>query len=301
MSRKYKFIFSAIVVAFLSIAVGLAFVYFGNQDIDAVPQSLEVQKIDSEYCLVAQYNEKYSYRFSIEQKFDDSYYMLSQVDSDTNKLILKEQNLNVVPGNVYRFAVCYLTENKLTSEQSQTVEWVVPNADITINYNSLELDEEMLLWDAVDLVDRYIILCVNDLGETRQFTSVSNMFNLSSLRAGNYRIYVAPYVDAESKEFQYGAGKVFTLRREGQIISARLSDNDLIVTTNDMIERFEVYVNDVLLVTFSEFSVSEQDGIEMTIQNCAFLFDGLTESDKVEIRGLATQFLSESTLVQIIM
>ena len=302
MSRRYKLIFVAIAVAFLSIVGGIVFVYFGNYDVDAVPQSLLVQKVDGEYYLVAQYNANYEYRFTIEQRLDGQFCTLSTIDSTNNKILLKDQNLNTNPGNVFRFTACYLTENKVEGKKSQSVEWVVPEEEFVVDYSQVTLTGTELAWERVDNATYYVVKLVDgNLEETILVTETTSI-DLSEVYAGNYRIYIAPIEDLLNEENeQYGEGKQFTLKKTAHILSASLGEQNLVVVVDEHIERFEVYNGNELLLTLVPSLTQEVGtGIRYTINDCAFLFTDIDfATADVKIKALSTAFVYESAFVSV--
>ena len=302
MSMKYKLIFVAIAVAFLSIIGGIVFVYFGNQGVDATPQSLEVQKIDGDYCLVAQYNPKYAYRFVIEQKLGDSYCKISQVDSENNIIVLKGKNLNAVPGNSYRFTASYLAENNVEGAKSNAIMWTVPEENFVVDYSHVELTNTTLTWNQVDFATGYIINLVDEDLQVTSLTSETNSLDVSSALAGNYRVYVAPTNNSvDETNAQFGAGKQVILKKTAEIVVARLIEENLFIVANDRIEKFEIYNGDELIATVLPDLTTQNEEIEYTVNNCAFLFAGLDfQIDDIKIKALATPFVFESELVRIV-
>lgn len=190
MSKKYKFIFSAIAVAFLIIVAGVCFVFFGNRAISGAPNSIQVQKIENDYYLVAQSNLKYRYKFKFEQFIDNEYIVIEYVNNDSNKLKLSEQKLNLVAGNKYRFSACFMNQNDACGNFSDSIEWVAEKNLDVVDEGSVKVEGTRLVWNEVLFADAYDLTFVNGKGQTFKRSSDENGFSLNSLSSGEYIVYI---------------------------------------------------------------------------------------------------------------
>lgn len=213
MSKKYKFIFSAIAVAFVAIIVGVCFVFFGNKAVYGTPESIFVEKYDGEYFVVAKAKEDYLYDFKIEQLINEKYVKISEVKNNVNTLKISEQNLTLTPGNKFRFSACYVSETGQKGEFSREVEWVVVKTLNDVDFESFEFDDGILTWDEVLFAQNYDITLINaGTGIVENLSSDTNFVDLSSKSAGNYTVYVCATNDSEFIENStFGSGFEFAI------------------------------------------------------------------------------------------
>ena len=198
MSKKYKLIFGASLLAFVAIIVGVCFVFFGNKAVKSVPESLSVNNFDGEYYLTAQANPNYEYSFKLEQLIDDDYVLVDTVSNKTNSIKLSDQKINLVAGNEFRFSVCYMSESGDKGNYSDSLTWVVTKKLAKIDESSFVLNEKILSWDEIVFAEKYKIMIVNSTtGVVTNLESTTNNVDLSGLAVGNYTAFVSAENESE--------------------------------------------------------------------------------------------------------
>lgn len=293
MKKKVLFI-SAISLAVVTILVGLGFLFFGNKAIRLVPSFLSVEKIDGKYNLVSQFNADYAYKFRLEQYQDleNEYKVITTVLSKSNVLNLSdEKKFDVVAGKKYRFAVCFTNENGTANgDYSKYVEWV-PSWNLDdVNYDSVEIENEVITWDEVNSADSYSVSVIDNKGDVVLNAVVQEeSFVLSQIdRVGYFKIYiVAVSNNANLLPSQAGLGKSFSVVRKNQILSANFDADRLEIVCNQIVSKFEIYVDGVFE---ADLNVEEKNwstngnNIVYNFLNLSFL-DIDFENKNVEIKS----------------
>ncbi len=298
MSKRYKLIFSAILVVFVAIVAGACFVFFGNDEIKVVPNSLSVEKIDGKFYLVAEYNANYQYRFSIEKKIDNAYYLVDNVKNDTNSLNLSEQNITINAGDQYRFSVCYTTKNDLDGKKSQSIQWQPTWSLNAVDKNSIEIDENNIMtWNSVYLANSYELVIIDDFGGSNRQIVNEAEFNLSPLRTGHYNIYIR----AMNSENQYLTESIAICKsvvRQGTnvILDATYADGVLEMIMTQNATKFEIEIDGVVVAQFTTEPADEvSDVYNVVIENASYvLADVDFSTQQVKVRSLDCEYISRS-------
>lgn len=300
MSKKYKFIFCAVGFALVAIIAGLCFIFFGNKNIDSVPNFIEVQKIDGDFCLVTEFNSEFSYQFKLEQLIDEQYLTIEYVNSDVNTLKLENCKLNFEAGGTFRFSARYTNGNgRGKSEFGESVVWS-PNLSLgEVDYSKVGFAEDILSWEAVVDADLYSIVAVDENLQSFEFTSETTAYSLSNLKAGVWTIYV---IAKSSKNYlnpsEQGVGKQIIIERKNVISDAQLVDeNNLTLSCSQEVEKFEVYVDDSLVGTLL---AEESDNGSYNFSNCAMLFKNVDFSVcEIKIKSLKVGCILESEMTSV--
>ena len=199
MSKKYKLIFGASLLAFIAIIVGVCFVFFGNKAVKDSPESIFVNNFDGDYYLTAQANPNYEYNFKLEQLIDDDYILVDSVRNKTNSIKLSDQKINLIAGNKFRFSVCYMTENGESGSYCQSITWTATRKLAKVDENSFVFDEGVLSWNQVLFAESYKIMIVNaSNGEVSNRISNENSVVLTSLTEGSYTVFVMAQSENEN-------------------------------------------------------------------------------------------------------
>lgn len=307
MRKKTYFTFGAIVLALLAIITGFCFVFFGNKVIKDVPTSLEVQKIEDDFYLVAQYNNQHNYKFKIEQLLEDEYLTVAVVESKTNTLKLSDCNLSVVAGDVYRFSVCFATENGAGDGNfSEELIWQPSWQLASVNYENVVFDSDnfKLSWNEIYNADNYIINIVDKYGNLNSKTVVSNSVGLENLNVGKYQVYIVatssnPYLSQSLA----GSGIEIKIEKENVIVQVeRNLDNSLSLTTTQEVDAFEIYVNGQIKGEIKNVIASKNGTLfEYEIAEVSVVLNDVDfENAFVQIKSLQKDFVFESALVEII-
>lgn len=301
MSKKYKIIFSAIVVAFVAIIVGVCFVFFGNKSIKVVPNSLEVQVVEGEYFLVAEYNGEFEYEFKLEKYIDEDYMTIQTVQSKINTISLSDCNFNIDYGTSYRFSARYTNEDgKGKSEFCESVVWTPSERLQTVDYLTAKIENGILTWNAVPDAHSYTVFVVGADLQSQSFSCQEEECDLNGLKVGKYTAYIVANNEDFSAFSERGEGISFVVERKNIISNATLVDiNTLTLTCSEEVERFEVYVGEDLVGYLSDGVLS---GGQYTFSNCSVLFEGVDfESSQIWIKSLKNGYSLESelTLVEV--
>ena len=302
MSKKYKSFFIAIAVLFVSMIVGSLFVFFGNDDVKVIPESLSVEKIGDDFYLVAQYNANYHYRFSIEKKIDDKYYLVEKVKNDTNSLNLSQQHITITAGDQYRFSVCYTTKNSLDGKMSERIEWCPTLTLNAIDSDSVTKTNERLTWDAVYMAECYEVVVISDFGEMQTDTTENPEYSLNNLAAGHYNFYIRAM--SPNNEFLTPSRAISVdVVKKGinVIVDAAYQDGVLEMTMTQNATRFELYVDEDCVATFTVEPNEEVLSVyTVTIENCQFVFDGIDFlTSQVKIKSADSEYILESELIEV--
>lgn len=305
MSKKQWIIYSAVCVAIVAIIVGFYFVFFGNDIIEIVPNSVKVEEIDDEYYLVTDYSGEYGYQFKLEQFLSDEYVTVAVVDSDVNMINLNESEIDIIAGQRYRFSACYTTENGAGNGGfSQSLEWQPGWALDTVDYETVSFDDEtqMLTWGSVYLADGYVVKFVDVNGNVVELSTGSNSISVQDVEAGKYKVYVfAQSLNLFLTQSYAGEGFDITITRKNMIDSVSREAENLKIHCTETVEKFEVYIDEQLKGVLSVSSFETENGLYLyTFENVDFLF-GQTDFEKsvVQIKSLARGCVLESDLFEI--
>ena len=290
LNKKHFFIFLFTFVALLTLVGGLIFYFIANRPVNAVPKSISIQKIDNDYCLVAEYQNNYTYQFKVEQFIDSQYLTVDIIDSKVNLLNLTDNNIFLVPGKQYRFSVCFTNETKVGDFSSPEVA-IVCSTLKPVDYQSVVFIEGILSWDAVDFADNYNLKLVNQNGEITDLSSVQAKISLEDVEAGKYTIFIS---SSSNNNYYlpsvYGQGYEIEISRQNQIISASLSQQNILsIVTTEKASLFELYQDQDLLATFSAEEISN---LNYQIDLNFILKD--TNKTGLKIKSLANGYILES-------
>jgi len=299
MSKKYKIIFCGVAFALAAIIVGLCFVFFGNKTIKNAPNSLEVQKIEGEYCLVSEFNPEYHYQFKLEQYIEDEYFTVGLVNSPVNVIKLEDNNLNIIAGGKYRFSVRYVNENgggkgKFSKPLVWSPSWSLDG----VNYDTMTFEKDTLVWDKVLQAEKYVVIVVDENDEKSEIFCFENECDLTSLKAGRYMVFV---IAGSSDEFvnssEAGVGKQIVVERANVLSNAHMSNSNLVVSSEYDVLKFEIYCDGELL---GRLDAAQREGGIYTFENCQSLFDSVdVKSQQIQIKSLRNDYVLESDFVTI--
>lgn len=305
MDKKRVLSFSAMVLAAVAIIVGLCFVFLGNKSIKEVPNSLSMQQVDGDFYVVAEYNSQYWYKFRIEQVIEGEYILIDIVHTDKNVLNLSEQNLNVVAGQVYRFSVCYSTENGGGKAGfSQGLDWQATLTLGTIDYDNVLFDgeTEVLTWNKIYNADNYELRFIDSDGEAVVFNSADNSLNLSDLDVGKYQCFVVAKSENEFLENSpFGKGKEIVISRKNNIVENNRTNGMLRVKTTQKVDAFEIYVDGKIRATLTVDDFVVEGEVFVYDFDLTVLFNSIDfTKNVVQIKSLNTSFIIESDFVLIV-
>lgn len=207
MSKKYKLIFSAILLAFVAIIAGACFVFFGNKVVKDSPSYVKVESFDGEYYAVAQQKSEYGYKFKIEQFVEDNYILVDLVENNSNLINLSKQKLNLNSGNKFRISVCYTIDGRNDGNYSDAVEWTVTTKLAQVDYDAVVLTGWNLSWDMVLHADFYNVFVYDSQMNMQSYSKNSNTIDFSTLEPGRYVVYiVAKSYNENIIDSQIGSG-----------------------------------------------------------------------------------------------
>ena len=298
MSKKYKIIFCGIALALAAIIVGLCFVFFGNKSIKTAPKSLEVQSVEGEYYLVAEYNPNYSYQFKLEEFIENEYFTVGVVNSKVNHIKLEDHNLNYVAGRSYRFSVRFTNENGGGKGKYFTIECSPSWALDGIDYGKVTFEEDVLSWRAVPQAESYKVIVVDENSQKTEPPCVETTCDLSGLDAGRYTVYViAQNGDEYVENSDAGAGKQIEIKRKNVLSNAHMSNWTLSIEASYEVLKFEVYADGTLLGRIDAGAF--EDGV-YTFEDCSALFVGVDmENVEIKIKSRKNDCVLESDFVVI--
>ncbi len=300
MSKKYKFIFSGIAFALVAIIVGLCFVFFGNKTIKAIPQMLEVKKVEGDYYIVCQHNAQYSYQFKLEQSIDGEFMVVGIVNSQSNTIKLEDSNLNVIAGGEYRFSARYINENgggksKFSEELTWSPSWALKGVD----YQTVTFENDLLKWQVVPSADKYTVVVVGTDLQEKVFSCEAESCDLSELDAGQYIVYViADSFDNFVESSSAGEGKSILIKRVNILTNAQVRMGTLTVESEYDIESIEVFANGISLGSLS--AGQRVDGLYQ-LENLISIFDNVdVENCEITIKSKACGCVLESTQTKVV-
>lgn len=306
MIKKRILSFSAIGVAVIAIVVGLCFVFLGNKSIKDIPKSLSVQQIDDRFFLVADFNSQYYYNFKLEQYLDEEFVLIETVLSSKNTLDLSKQNLDILAGKIFRFSVCFATENGGGGGKfSQTINWQPSWSLPSIDYSSVGFDDktETLTWNSVKNADYYELRFLDLQGNVHSFSTTNESFNLSLLATGKYRCFV---VARSNNEFVFdsvvGDGIEIVLSRKNVIERLERTENGVLkICSSLQVKEFEVFVNGKIRATL----LAEKFDLEGDLFVYEFDINSILksmdfENNIVQIKSLQNEFVLESDFFDLI-
>lgn len=299
-TRKF-FLFGASILAGLAIAAGLCFLFLGNKGISDIPKTLQVQQMDDDFYLVAQYNGQYLYEFKIEQLMGEKYVTLDTVKTDKNALNLSKQNFGIVAGSTYRFSVCYATENgAVNGEYSSPVNWQ-PTWNLgevqEITYNT---SEGKISWRELYQAEFYNVVFVDSNSQTTTETTTETLVDTGNVAVGKYTVYViGGSTNPSILQSAAGAGLEVTIQRQNQILNVQRQDNLLVVTCSEEVKEFEVYVDTNLVGTLRTEQANDMekqnDNVVYTFFGIEVLFESVDFSaSECKIKSNSTTFVGES-------
>lgn len=300
MSKKSKIIFGAVAVALVAIVVSICFIFFGNKSIKHIPNSLEVQVVEGEYCLVAEYNAEYEYEFKLEKFIDDEYMTIQTINSKTNIINLSECDFNIDYGVPCRFSVRYTNEDgKGKSEFGESVVWTPLEELPEIDYSAVIFEDCVLSWEIIPQADSYSVIVVDTSLQKQTILCQDETCDLNNLAVGKYTAYIVANNADFSAVSDMGEGKQIVVERKNLITNAKLVDSDtLVLNCSEQAERFEVRVDENLVGYLSEAVV--EDG-QYTFSDCKVLFADVDfENVQIEIRSLKSGYVLESDFVSVL-
>lgn len=303
MNKRLKLVIGFVALAVMVIITGVCFVFFGNNDIKLKPESISVEKIGGEYYVVAQYNSNYKYRFVLEQKLGDQYYLVDKILNDTNSLKLSEQNLTLTAGAEYRFSACYTTSNNVDGKMSDTVEWRPTWSLSSIDGASIVKTDENITWQAVYQANQYEIIVVDDEAGTQKFYTVNPTFDLNMLSYGHFKLYIKAR-NTENEYLTDSTAVCVDVNRpvKNVLLSAEYRDGVLSVFSVQNPEQYQVYVNGAEFVQLSYTNSTQViGGYQVRFENCGAIFASIDfDTDDVVIMSLGQGYLLDSDAVAIL-
>lgn len=302
MSKKHKLIFSLIALAFVAVIVGVCCVFFGNVDVGEVKiESLQMQTIDGDYVLVAKYNKKFDYRFTIERFIDDDYYVIDKVKTSSNMLNLSQRDINFVIGSKFRFSACYTTENDLNGRQSDYLLWDVDGNTISIEYESAIVTENSISWGMIEDATSYKIITLDGNGTKQEIETEERYFSFQQLPVGNYHIYICSVIGGGAVDYsKLGEGFDVSVKRANVISNADFDGENIVFVGTEIVNYAEIFVDSELVATAEVQCSEEETGVFCTLENCVFALTGVDlNSQVVQIRTKATEFVYMSNFTSL--
>ncbi len=301
MSKKYKIIFCGIAFALVAIIAGFCLVFFGNKTIKHTPKTLEVQKYDDSYHLVAEFNAGYEYQFKLEQLIDGSYLVVGLVNSKTNSIRLEDSNLNIIAGASYRFSARFANENgRGKGKFCQPIIWSPSWSLESVDYSKVVFEGDVLSWQTVPDAESYSVVAVDENLQERQFVASNTSCVLSELSPGRYTVYVVaessvPFIEPSLA----GDGKAIVVERKNVLSSAHMSSGILTVESLFEVLSFEIYAGDTLLGTVESGDFAS--GV-YRFENFDSLLAGVDlGSTEIKIKSLRNDCILESDFVIVVM
>jgi len=289
----------AIVVAFVAIVVGLCLYFFGNKPVEGIPRMPKIEQIDKDYYLVADFNSQYNYKFKLEQMIEGEYVVVDNVVTEVNSINLSKHQIGVEAGNQYRFSVCYVRENGSGNEEySPYLNWQPSWKLDVVQKVAYEQELLKLSWQEVFQANSYTVCLIDEIGNQIKFDTNLTYFDASDLKVGSYFAYILANSENEyifTSSASSGVEVVVT--KQNQILEANvLVNNVLEVTCSQRIFQFQIFVDDELKGTMIVENFY-QDGrnFKYKFENLEIILKDLKDS-KVEIKTLATDFITESDL-----
>ncbi len=261
MTKKNVLIWVFAAVALASIVAGLCFFFLANEKISASPK-VELHQIDEKYVLHATYNANYDYEFVVEQRLDGSFKKIKTLKSKKNVLDLSENGVDIVPGQVYQFSARYVAQKGSSlGEFSFAPPWQAKIKMASVDYSSLKISQDLsnITWKPVAQADGYELKFVGD-GFERTFSVETNFFDLGSVSAGDYRLFVratssSKFVEASDP----GAGEKISVYKKNEITSTVVENNTLTICCLQKVGKFELFVDGQIKATLLA-GESEFDG-----------------------------------------
>ena len=305
MRKSLSLTLSFVAVAVVAMIASLCFLFLGNEVIDVVPKGLNVENVEGEYILVADYNSQYRYQFKIEQLIDGKFSLVSTVNSVDNAISLSKEPVSVIAGEKYRFSVCYATENGAgNGDFSQAIEWCPEWHLQTINYAKVKFDKEtaVLSWDRVHLAESYVVNFVDLNGNVKTKISYENNVNVSAYDVGVYKAFiVAKSSNAKLFDSSAGEGVEVVLQKKNQINEVVLgNDGKLEIVCSQDVRTFQVFVDDELVAELQGKGTAVGGGYAYEFVSLNVVFANVDfASNVVEICSLNNGYVLQSDLVEI--
>ncbi len=298
MSKKYKIIFCGIALALVAIIVGLCFVFFGNKVIKATPKTLDVQGVEGEYYLVAEYNPHYFYQFKLEEFIEEEYFTVGVVNSKVNTIKLEDHNLNYVAGRSYRFSVRFVNENGGGKSKFFTIDRSPSWSLEGIDYGKVMFEDDVLSWKAVPQAEGYQVIVVDENLQKTEHPCTETTCDLSGLKAGRYTVYViAQNGDEYVENSDAGAGKQIEIKRKNILSNAHMSNWVLSVESTYEVSKFDIYADGTLL---GKLDAGAIEGGVYIFEDCSTLFVGVdVVHSRIEIKSRKNDCVLESDFVLI--
>ncbi len=284
-------------LASVAITLGLCLLFLGSKNVDIVPKSVKVELIDGNYYLSTDYNAEYFYQFKLEQQFDDEYVVLDTVDSKNNLISLKDSQLDIVPGQIYRFSARYITENGSSdTDFSDVVVWQAETSFSQVKNVAFDAAEEKLSWDE-NGAEFYVVNLLDKSGQVTELSTAESEIDLCEIEVGAYNAYVLACSSNEFVKNSVPSESVsVVVSRKNNIISAIFDKGNLIVTCSEKVKAFSIEKSgqQLAIVEVVETILSDANGWTYELTGAQmFMQEG------AQIKSVQTEFVFESDLILI--